>query len=69
MSMMRCRARSGTRCTKPSRSWFESRKPIPRPMPVSKYDAERDMLNVTMHWYWFQMLTIRSSFSSVERTE
>ena len=28
--------------------------------------AERLMLNVTMHWYWFQMLTIRSSFSSPE---
>ena len=62
---MRSRARSGTRWTNPSRSWFESRKPIPRPIPVSKYDAERDRLNVTMHWYWFQMLTIRSSFSSV----
>ena len=37
--MMRSRARSGTRCTKPSRSWFESRKPMPRPMPVSKYEA------------------------------
>ena len=69
MSRMRSRARSGTRWTNPSRSWFESRKPIPRPIPVSKYDAERDMLNVTMHWYWFQMLTIRSSFSSVLDTE
>ena len=68
MSRIRSRARSGTRWTNPSRSWFESRKPIPRPIPVSKYEAERDMLNVTMHWYWFQMLTIRSSFSSVERT-
>ena len=27
------RARSGTMCTNPSRSWFESRKPMPRPMP------------------------------------
>ena len=36
---------------------------MPRPIPVSKNDAERDMLNVTMHWYGFQMLTIRSSFS------
>ena len=69
MSMMRSRARSGMRCTKPSRSWLESRKPMPRPMPVSKNDAERDMLNVTMHWYWFQMLTIRSSFSSSDFTE
>ena len=69
MSMMRSRARSGMRCTKPSRSWLESRKPIPRPIPVSKNDAERDMLNVTMHWYWFQMLTIRSSFSSSDFTE
>ena len=32
---------------------------MPRPMPVSKYEALRDMLNVTMHWYGFQMLTIR----------
>ena len=62
---MRSRARSGTRWTNPSRSWFESRKPIPRPIPVSKYDADRDRLKVTMHWYWFQTLTIRSSFSSV----
>ena len=69
MSMMRSRARSGMRCTKPSRSWLESRKPIPRPIPVSKNDADRDMLNVTMHWYWFQMLTIRSSFSSSLFTE
>ena len=22
------------------------------------------MLKVTMHWYWFQMFTIRSTFSS-----
>ena len=35
MSMMRSRARSGMRCTKPSRSWLESRKPMPRPMPDS----------------------------------
>ncbi len=41
---------------------------MPRPMPVSKYEAERDMLYVTMHWYWFQMLTMRSSFSSVDST-
>ena len=61
---MRSRARSGTRWTKPSRSWFESRKPMPRPMPVSKKEALRDMLKVTMHWYGFQMLTIRSSRSS-----
>ena len=27
------------------------------------------MLNVTMHWYWFQTLTIRSSFSSPLVTE
>ena len=33
---------------------------MPRPMPVSKYEAERDMLKVTMHWYGFQMLTMRS---------
>ena len=32
--------------------------------PVSKYEAERDMLKVTMHWYGFQMLTMRSSRSS-----
>ncbi len=35
-SRMRWRARSGTMCTNPSRSWFESRKPMPRPMPDSK---------------------------------
>jgi len=28
-------ARAGTIWTKPSRSWFESRKPRPRPMPDS----------------------------------
>ena len=28
-------------------------------------EALRDMLKVTMHWYWFQMLTMRLSFSSV----
>ncbi len=69
MSMMRSRARSGTRCTKPSRSWFESRNPMPRPIPDSKYEALRDMLKVTMHWYGFQMLTMRSSFSSEDETE
>ena len=41
---------------------------MPRPMPVSKYEAERDMLNVTMHWYGFQMLTMRSSRSSPDFT-
>jgi len=25
-------------------------------------------LKVTMHWYWFQMFTWRSSFSSPEHT-
>ena len=33
---------------------------MPRPMPLSKKDAERDMLNVTMHWYWFHTFTMRS---------
>ena len=68
MSRIRSFAREGIRCTKPSRSWFESRKPMPRPIPVSKYEAERDMLNVTMHWYGFQMLTMRSSRGSPELT-
>ena len=63
MSRSRSRARAGTMWTKPSRSWLESRNPIPRPMPDSKSDAERDMLKVTMHWYGFQMLTIRSTCS------
>ena len=43
-------ARRAPGARSPSRSWFESRKPMPRPMPVSKYEALRDMLNVTMHW-------------------
>ena len=42
---------------------------MPRPMPVSKYEAERDMLNVTMHWYGFQMLTVRFNFSSPDSIE
>ena len=62
--MMRSRARSGTKCTKPSKSWLESRNPMPLPMPVSKYEALRDMLKVTMHWYGFQMLIIRSTRGS-----
>ena len=41
---------------------------MPRPMPVSKYEALRDMLKVTMHWYAFQMLTIRFSFSSFDES-
>ena len=40
----------GDHVDSPSRSWFESRKPIPRPMPDSNSDAERDRLKVTMHW-------------------
>src|SRR5450756_799144 len=32
-------------------------------MPDSKSDAERDKLKVTMHWYGFQTLTIRSTCS------
>ncbi len=63
-SRIRWRARSGTRWTKPSRSWLESRKPRPRPMPDSYREAERDMLKVTMHWYAFQILTIRLVCSS-----
>ena len=35
MSRIRCRARSGTMWTTPSRSWLQSRKPMPRPMPDS----------------------------------
>ena len=36
---------------------------MPRPIPDSNSEAERDRLNVTMHWYAFQMLTIRSRCS------
>ena len=64
MSSRRARARSGSRCTNPSRSWVESRKPIPRPIPDSNSDADRERLNVTTHWYGFQALTIRSTCSS-----
>ena len=32
-------------------------------MPDSKNDADRERLNVTMHWYAFQMLTMRSTCS------
>ena len=32
-------------------------------MPDSKSDAERERLNVIMHWYWFQTFTIRSTCS------
>ena len=37
---------------------------MPRPMPDSNMDAERDRLKVTMHWYGFQVLTIRSTCAS-----
>ena len=37
-------------------------------MPVSKYEALRDMLNVTMHWYGFQTFTMRLSFSSFDES-
>ena len=43
---------------------MESRNPMPRPMPDSNMDAERDRLKVTMHWYGFQVLTIRSTCGS-----
>ena len=36
ISRIRCLAASGIRCTNPSRSWHESRNPMPRPMPDSK---------------------------------
>ena len=58
----------GIRWTKPSRSWFESRKPMPRPMPVSNRLADRDRLNVAMHWYWFHVLSIRSACGSGHST-
>ena len=61
---MRSRARLGMRCTKPRRSWLESRNPIPRPIPLSKYDAERERLKVIMVWYGFQMLTMRFVWTS-----
>ena len=61
---MRCLARAGTWCTNPTRSWFESLNPMPRPTPLSKNEAEREKLNVIMHWYWFQMFTMRFSRSS-----
>ena len=41
---------------------------MPRPMPVSNRLAERDRLNVDMHWYWFQTLTMRSMFASGDFT-
>ena len=50
-------------CTKPRRSWLESRNPIPRPIPVSNDEADRDRLNVAMHWYGFHTFTIRSTCS------
>ena len=36
---------------------------MPRPMPDSKYDADRERLNVTMHWYAFHVFTMRSTCS------
>ena len=42
---------------------------MPRPMPASKKEALRDRLKVTMHWYWFQVFTMRSSFGSPESIE
>ena len=62
-SRIRSRARSGTMCTKPRRSGLESRNPMPRPIPVSNDEADRDRLNVAMHWYGFQTFTIRSTCS------
>ena len=41
---------------------------MPRPIPVSNNEALRDILNVTMHCYGFQMFTIRFSFSSADST-
>ena len=35
--------------TNPKRSWLESRKPMPRPIPDSKYEALRDKLKVAIH--------------------
>ncbi len=67
-SRIRCRARSGIRWTKPSTSWFESRKPMPRPIPVSNRLAERDRLKVAMHWYWFQVFSIRRRCGSGHST-
>ena len=48
-SRMRSRARPGASGTKPSRSWQESRNPMPREIPDSNSDTERLMLKVTMH--------------------
>ena len=58
---------SGIMCTKPSRSWqLNPGSPCRGRCRSRNSWRERLMLNVTMHWYWFQMLTIRSSFSSPE---
>ena len=37
-------------------------------MPLSKNEALRDILKVTMHWYWFQTFTILSIPCSSELT-
>jgi hypothetical protein len=37
-------------------------------MPVSNSDADRDRLNVAMHWYWFQVFAIRPRCSSGQLT-
>jgi hypothetical protein len=37
---------------------------MPRPMPVSYMLAERERLKVAMHWYWFQVLAMRSTCGS-----
>ena len=41
---------------------------MPRPIPVSNRLAERDRLKVAMHWYWFQVLSIRSACGSGHST-
>src|SRR5450759_4716013 len=37
---------------------------MPRPMPVSYMLADRLMLNVAMHWYWFHTFSMRFACGS-----
>ena len=39
---------------------------MPRPTPLSKNDAEREKLNVIIHWYWVQTLVAGSEDELVE---
>ena len=37
---------------------------MPRPMPVSYIEVERERLKVAMHWYWFHAFSMRAACSS-----